>query len=140
MKLRVTSITDSEVGKLINAITTALEDRLRPLLEPKQYGGGIEQLTIFFISVDSDPLENERYCSANNRSGRYKDMLTGKSVRYLGIAIPIDPQVVLSSSRAALHKLAESKLLETLETPPYAMPKQFDQKLLFSDVKAELSL
>jgi hypothetical protein len=138
MKLRVTSITASEVGELINSVTTRLEDRLRPVLEPNDYGGGVEQFAIFFVSVDSDPIENERYCCANNRAGRYKDLLTGKMVSFVGIAVPIDPQLVLGSSREALPKLLADLLLDELESPAYAMPKKFDWQQLLADLRAAL--
>jgi hypothetical protein len=139
MKLRVTSITASEVGELINSVTTGLEDRLRPVVEPKDYGGGVEQFAVFFVSVDSDPIENERYCAANNRAGRYKDLLTGKMVSFVGVAVPVDPQVVLSSPREALPKQLEGLLLDELESPAYAMPKKFDRQHLLADLRSALA-
>ena len=140
MKLRVTSITASEVGELINSVTTRLEDRLRPVVEPKDYGGGIAQFAVFFISVDSDPIENERYCTANNRAGRYKDLVTGKMVSFVGIAVPVDPREVLSSPREALPQLLEGLLLDELDSPAYAMPKKFDREHLLEDLRSALAM
>lgn len=139
MKLRVTSVTASEVGELINSVTTSLEDRLRPLVEQQDYGGGIQQFAVFFVSVDSDPLENERYCHANNRAGRYKDILTGKMVSFVGIAIPVDPKRVLSLPREALPEFLQGLLLEELEAPAYALPKKFDHQRLLADLTAVLA-
>lgn len=138
MKLRVTSITASKVGELINSVTTRLEDRLRPVVEPNDYGGGIDQLAVFVVSVDSDPLENERYCIANNRASLYKDLLTSKMVKFVGIAIPVDPDTVLVSRQAELMKHLEGLLLGELESPAYAMPKKFDRQRLLADLKAAL--
>ena len=139
MKLRVTSITASEVGELISGVTTSLEDRLRPVVEPKDYGGGVEQFAVFFVSVDSDPIENERYCAANNRAGRYKDILTGKMVSFVGIAVPVDPKEVLNSPREALPRRLEGLLLDELESPAYAMPKKFDRPNLVADLRSALA-
>jgi len=139
MKLRVTSITASEVGELINGVTTRLEDRLRPVVEPNDYGGGIDQFAVFFVSVESDPLENERYCHANNRVSRYKDILTGRMVKFVGIAVPVDPETVLGSPQAGLAKLLEGLLLDELESPAYTMPKKFDRKRLFTDIRTALA-
>jgi hypothetical protein len=139
MKLRVTSITTSEVGELINSVTTSLEDRLRPLIEQRDYGGGIQQFAVFFVSVDSDPLENERYCHANNRASRYKDILTGKMVSFVGIAIPVDPERVLTLSPEALPELLNGLLLEELEAPAYELPPKFDRLKLLTDIKAALA-
>jgi hypothetical protein len=140
MKLRVTSITAPEVGELINSVTTVLEDRLRPVVEPNDYGGGIAQFAVFFVSVDSDPIENERYCCANNRAGRYKDLLTSKMVSFVGIAVPVDPKVVLSSPREVLPQLLEALLLDELASPAYAMPKKFDRQHLLADLRSALAL
>ncbi len=139
MQLRVTSITASEVGELINSVTTGLEDRLHPVVESKDYGAGVDQFAVFFVSVDSDPIENERYCCANNRAGRYKDMLTGKMVRFVGIAVPVDPHVVLSSPREVLPRRLEGLLLDELESPAYAMPKKFDRQRLLADLRSALA-
>ena len=139
MKLRVTSITASEVGELINSVAVRLEDQLRPVVEPNDYGGGIDQFVVFFVSVDSDPLENERYCTANNRASRYKDLLTGKMVKFVGIAIPVDPETVSGSPQAELPKILEGLLLDELESPAYAMPKKFDRQRLLADLKAVLA-
>jgi hypothetical protein len=139
MKLRATSVTVSDVGELINSFTTDLEDHLRPVVETQDYGGGVEQFAVFFVSVDTDPVKNERYCVANNRAGRYKDVLTGKVVSFVGLAIAVDPKTVLSSSRAALPQLLQGLLLEELESPPYAMPKKFDRQRLLADIRAALA-
>jgi len=138
MKLRVTSITVSDVGEQINSVTTALEDLLRPVVAAQDYGGGIEQFAVFFVSVDSDSVENERYCRANNRAGRYKDIVTGKMVSFVGLAIPVDPKTVLSSSREALQQLLQGLLFEELETPAYTLPKKFNRQRLLADLKAAL--
>ncbi len=136
MKLRITSITTAEVGELINSATTVLEDRLRPLIEPRDYGGGIQQFAVFFVSVDTDPLENERYCIANNRTSRYKDLLTSEMVRFVALAVPVDPAMVLSMSKESLLFLLQDLLLKELTTPAFALPKKFDKLALLADLRA----
>lgn len=139
MKLRVTSVTASSVGELINGVTTSLEDLLRPMLEQKDYGGGVEQFSAFYVSVGPAPEENRPYCQMHNRSGKYKDIVTGKMVSYVGIAIPVDPERVLTSSKEALPKLLHGLLLEQLEAPAYQLPKKFDSQRLLADLKAVLA-
>lgn len=139
MKLQVTSITESGVGKLINSVTNSLEDRLCPVLEGQDYGGGIQQLVVFFVSVDSDPMENERYCHANNRAGRYKDILTGKMVRFVSIAVPVDPMSVMGSSQESLPRLLQKLFLEELEEPAYELPGKFDRQKLLADLRGALN-
>ncbi|HYE71117.1 MAG TPA: hypothetical protein VD932_06310 [Aquabacterium sp.] len=131
----MTSIVSPEVRSLISEVTTRLEDRLGPILGPVDYGGGVDQFVVFFVSVDSDPLENERYCVANNRAGRYKDLQTGKSVRFVGIAIPVSPETVSRTPQGELPKLLETLLLAELESPAYAMPQKFNRERLLADVR-----
>jgi hypothetical protein len=139
IRIRITSIVAPEVRAPISSVTTRLEDQLGPVVAPIDYGGGIDQFAVFFVSVESDPLENERYCIANNRASRYKDLLTGKMVKFVGIAIPIAPETVLASSQVELSKRIEDLLLEELESPAYAMPKNFDRQRLLADLRVFLA-
>ena len=134
MKLRITSITATEVGQLIGDVTTMLEDRLRPYIEPCEYGPGIDQVAVFFVSVDTDPVENERYCVANNRSSRYKDLFTGKMVTFVGLAVPVDPALVARTPVEALPQTLEDLFLDELAMPGYAMPTKFDRVRFERDV------
>lgn len=124
---------------MISDVTTALEDQLRPHIEPQDYGAGIQQFAVFFVSVDSDPLENERYCLANNRASRYKDLVTGEMVKFVGIAVPIDPALVLRTPPEVLPKLLQDLLVDELATPAYALPKKFDGQRLVADLRTALA-
>lgn len=137
MKLRMTSITTPEVGAQINSVTTALEDQLCPLIESRQYGGGIQQFA-FFVSVDSDPRTNERICIASNRAGRYEHILTSETVRFVGLAVPVDPAIVLHSSPGSLPAILQGLFLDALATPAYALPEKFDRQGLLADLRAAL--
>ena len=60
-------------------------------------------------------------------------------VKFVGIAVPVDPETVLGSPQAELPKLLEGLLLAELESPAYAMPKMFDRQRLLADLKAALA-
>jgi hypothetical protein len=139
MKFRVTSITAPEVGAWINDAVIGLQNRLSPTLDSKDYGGDIGQFVVSFVSVDSDRLENERYCIANNRSSRYKDILTGKMVKFVGIAVPVDPEIFMGLSDEALMPFLEGALLRELEDPSYALPKIFQRLAVFKDIRLSFS-
>ena len=136
MRLRITSITTPEVGQLVGNLTTMLEDRLRPSIETQDYGTGIAQFVVFFVSVDSDLLENERYCVANNRCSRYKDLVTGEIVKFIGLAVPIDPALILRTPEEALPGILGSLLLDEVAIPAYALPRTFDRPRLAADLRA----
>ena len=138
MELRITCITAPDVGQLIGDVAIQLEDRLRSVVEPRDYGGGVDQFAVFFVSVDSDPIQNERYCVANNRIGRYKSPMTGQSVKFVGIAVPVDPGTVLDSPATTLPRMLERLFLDELQAPAYAMPRNFNREQLFADISAAL--
>lgn len=106
------------------------------MLAPNDYG--VEQFSAFYVSVASDPEENATYCKMNNRAGRFKDVLTGKMIPYVGISIPIDPERVLKARRDTLPQMLSGLLLEHLERPAYVMPDKFDRVRLLADLKAAL--
>jgi len=139
MKIRITSVTAPSVSEPIRNITTVFEARLRTALVEKDYGGGVEQFSVFYISVDSDPTENDQYCKMHNKYGKYKDILTKKMVSYVGIAIPIDPQLILKLSVEKQSQLLAESLLKQLENPSYQFPKKFDYLRLLVDLKSLLS-
>jgi hypothetical protein len=139
MKLRITSVVAPEVRELVSSITIPLEDQLRPIIEARDYGGGIRQFVIFIVSVDADTIENERYCQANNRAGRYKDLSTEEMVKFVGLAVPVNPQLVLSSSKEELLKEMKKLIFYELESPKYKMPEKFDMNKFISDLRAALA-
>ena len=65
--------------------------------------------------------------------------MTGKTIKFVGIAVPIDPETVLASSEAELSKCLENLLLEELESPAYALPKKFDRQRLLVDLRVVLA-
>ena len=138
MKIRITSVTAPSVGKSINDVTTTLEDFLSPAFQGKQYGGNIEQLTVFYVSVESEPSENFQYCQKHNRSGKYKDVLSGKMVSYIGLAVPINPDQVIDEGPPLLRALLIQGLFTELEHPPYQFPRNFDRQRFLDDLRLAL--
>ncbi|MCU0571151.1 MAG: hypothetical protein MUF49_31875, partial [Oculatellaceae cyanobacterium Prado106] len=93
----------------------------------------------FLVSVDVDPIENERCCTANSRIGRYKDLQTGSFVRFVSFAVPISPTIVLDSPIANLVCLFEQLLLEEVNSPSFVVPAGFDYLSLYQDLKEGLA-
>ena len=139
MKMRVTSVTNSEVGQSINAVSVWLEDTLAPAFADKEYGAGVEQLSIFFVSVSHDFEENHPFCVMHNRQGRYKDIFSGKSVRYVSFAVPVNPDELLKKSSSERPGFLTTLLLRELSAPPYELPKSFDYPRLYDDLKRVLA-
>lgn len=136
MKLRVSSVTDKSVGGLVNEVSIWLEDELRPKVENSDYG--IEQFSIFFISVDSDILENDKFCQMHNRFGKYKNILDGRMTEYVSIAVPADPAVLVAMSPIEIRQVLVDKLIEQLARPVRRFPKKFENVRLLSDLRIAL--
>jgi hypothetical protein len=134
MKIRITSVTAPGVSEQIRNITTVFEDRLQSDFVNKSFDG-IEQFSVFYIVVDSDPSGNALYCKMHNKSGKYKDIATGKMISYVGIAIPIDPDLILKLPAENLRRHLWELLLKQLEEPPYLLPKNFNVQRLLNDLK-----
>lgn len=109
MDVRVTSVSDEASAEILRTATLSLEKLLSAKLSSKDYGGGIQQIMIVVVSVDSDPTENARFSAAHNKRGSYTSLRTGSRISYLSIACPIDPVVVISSG----DKLAQMILAKT---------------------------
>ena len=84
MKIRVTSVTASEVGPVFGRVAVALEDALNPVFEKISFGGGIDQFTVVAVSVDPDSVENEKFCKKHNVVGSFKNMLTMTKIGWVG--------------------------------------------------------
>jgi hypothetical protein len=67
-----------------------------------------------------------------NKSGRYKDILSGEMVNCVGVAVPVNPNDVLCRSVSGLQGLLKHELVAQLEQPPYQFPKKFDLHKFFS--------
>lgn len=135
MKIRVTSVAAAEVGEKITDVTNAMEDLVGPHMAKSDYGAGVEQVSIFYISIGSDLATNLPFCQAHNKAGRYKDPFSGRMVKYVGIAVPLDFEVVQKASPEALNALCWSSLFQTMEALPYSWPKDFDHARLLRDLR-----
>lgn len=141
MRLRITSITTPNVAERIRNVTVSLEDFLRPILMPKDYGGEIDQFCVIFLAfeVDSSSGETQAYYLGHNRSGKYKDFITGEVIRHVTIAIPVSIEQVLSASRDELRGVLEDLLMKELASPSYKLPKKFERERLLSDLTEVLA-
>lgn len=127
-------MTSPTVSEPIRNVTRDFEDLVGPAFSDKSYGG-VEQFSAFYIAVDADPSENAVFCQMHNRSGKYKDFVTGKMVSYVAIAIPVDINSVSGMSKDKLADVLWELLVKEVEHPSYALPKKFDIRGFLDDLK-----
>lgn len=141
MKFRVTSICADGVGAHINQAVVALEQHLNAALGGRDYGANVHQFVLYFVAVDDDPEQNQRYCSRVRSVRRYKDFATGEPVRYLALDIALAPEDLLAVSEADLPaRLWEHVRLAVQAAPPYKIPKGFRDRDLADDVGRLMSV
>jgi hypothetical protein len=126
MRFRITSVTSEETGALFREITVKFEDWLNAALGDSEFGEGVDQFTIIFISVDDQKDQNTRWASAHNKLGKYKDRFSGESVRYLSVAVEILPSEILGKSPLEYFSCAAVAAINCLKIRHKRIPKGFD--------------
>ena len=130
MKLRVTSITASEVGSIVSKVTVLLEDKFNSFFESKSYGYSIDQFTIIVISVDDDPLENSKYFCEKYRRNSYKDYFSDEKIHYLEVGILIPPNDLLTHDPEIIIKsYIQNNIADFLSK----VPQKFDSTAFLID-------
>lgn len=126
MRYRATSIAASEVGLLVGSVTVQLEDWLNAALPDGEFGPGLDQLTMFVVSVYDEAVENERWAEPRNRLGGFTDPITGKKCRNLSLAVSIAPAELLALDfEPAMRTIGAALQRKVLERPK-RVPKGFE--------------
>jgi hypothetical protein len=110
----------------VQAVNTALELALSPLFEGISYGGGVDRFVVGIISVWSDPAKNAKSAKPSNKAGYFKNPFTGKIIRYISIAFPVDPEHLSRMSSAELELVICDYILGRLQNIGFKLPREFD--------------
>lgn len=126
---------DEEVAACIRSVTTSLEDYFVRHFDGKDYGGGIGQFVFVVVSIGSDFAQIEKTLNDFSKTGRYKDMLTGKSVKYISFSIALDPSSAMREpSNKIVHKVC-NLMLHQLNSPCIDIPAKFNYEAFTADFK-----
>ena len=139
MQFRVTSVTSTEVGELVNDVTVKLEDWLNAALADGDFGGGLDQFTFFVVSAYDEPDVNEHWAEVRNKLGSFKDSASGQSVRSLSMAVAIPPADIMALSLGEAMQLVCARLRAKLAVRPKRMPKGFEYERCATAISAALS-
>jgi hypothetical protein len=126
MKIIVTSISWQGVSEIVRSITREMENALSLSFKDLSYGAGIDQLTIVIISASSEDSENKRLSKGYNRVGRVRHPFTKEPIKFIGFAIPINSDLLVSICRPELGKLICEATLDKIANPKLRLPKDFD--------------
>lgn len=140
MEVRWTCDTSPEVGSLLGRATIELQEALTPLFRERSYGGGVDQLVVMVVSVDSDPSENIKICERHNKVGSYKHPITSERVKYIGLALSFDPASIEGETDDQVRRLLCTALIGRLQEPGLKIPKAFDYERFSDDVSSALEI
>ena len=139
MKLRFTCVTSSDVARLIGEVGVWLEDSLAQKFDSREFGGDIEQFVVVFVAVDSDADLNERFATSHDKGGKYKDFRTGEYVKFVGIAVRLDPESLvdfgLEQAKVSLAGLVRIRL----RNPMRGVPSEFRKDEFLREIDFAIS-
>ena len=126
MKFRVTSVTDTDSGTLLSGATVTMEDWLNASLGDGNFGDGVDQFVVVAVAVDDDPEENCRWAKSHDKSGKYKNPVSGEGVRYISSAVLLPPSKVQELGQQSILPFLCAATIRRLASRPKRVPKGFD--------------
>lgn len=126
MLFRVTSVAAEETGALLRYSTVRIEDCLNEFLRNENFGEGVDQFILVFISVDDKANENSRWGKSHDKTGSYTNPSNGEKVRYISSAVLVPPESFVGKGPAALLSYVCSSAIARLVMRPKRVPKGFD--------------
>ncbi|WP_157739271.1 hypothetical protein [Herbaspirillum sp. meg3] len=135
--MRVTSVATEDIGAQLNEVTIWLQDFLADNFNTEFLGEAFDQLIVVFVAVDSSLSEMESYLAAHDRCGKYKSFQSKETVRYAGLAVRMNSQILLNKDG---HKTEALRLLvERLQKPLRRVPKGAAADLLVLELRRVIS-
>jgi hypothetical protein len=126
VRIRVTCITAEEVGSLVGEVALKFQDWLGAALSDGEFGGRLDQVTMFIVSVDDDVGENARWTRPRNGLGRVKNPFTGETFSNLSLAVAIPPSKFAQTTLKEALAVASSAFSERILERPRRVPKGFE--------------
>lgn len=120
-------------------VTTRLEDWLNASLSDGEFGGDLEQFTVFVVSAFDEAGENERWAAARDKLGSHKSPITGQSVKTLSVGLSIPPAELGAVDLQKGLNIVALALREKLRSRPKRVPKGFEYERCASAISAALA-
>jgi hypothetical protein len=117
----------------MDALRCNVEEWLDLSLHDKSYGGDVTDFMLFIISL-GNVNQNDKMESAYSKMGQFKDPISGKKVKYLGIGMSFIDSEIAQSEQDDLKESLLEKLRIKLELFSFNkkngfMYKQFKEDL-----------
>jgi hypothetical protein len=124
----------------VTDVATRLEDWLNASVSDGEFGGKLDQFTVFVVCAFDEASENERWAATRDTLGSYKDPFTGQLVKALSIGLPVPPvQLSAVNLEKGLNVVALA-LREKLRSRPKRVPKGFEYERFAAAASASLAV
>lgn len=110
----------------MNSAAVQLEDWLNAALSDGEFGPGLDQLTLFVVSVDDEAEENDRWAEPRNRFGGVTHPTTGVRIRDLSLAVSIPPAELLALDFGQAMRTISAALQRKVLERPRRVPEGFE--------------
>jgi len=142
MKFRVGCISYDLALTKLNKVTSPFEDVLNKNLGSVEYGSNINQISIFFVSLNDDEELDQKWLSKLNKIGKFKIPFSKNEEwrGYFGLGIHIKPSRVNSNSESDLRIILLNKLKNQMECTGRKIPTNLNYEKLVSDIKQILKI
>ena len=125
MQIRVSSIAAESVAAKLRDITNFLQVAILKDFEGKTFGGfAMFMLTV--VCTEDDYAENLRLSEKIKSSGKYKDLFSGETTKFLNLAVPIDVNTVGNLSTPQGVRLVVISFSDILKDRVLPKSKGFD--------------
>lgn len=114
-----------EVGRLVNAASVKLENWLNAALGDGDFGGKLDQITFYVVSVYDDPAENKRFFPRGTL-GRWKKPFTGETCVNLTYTAGAAPANLENATLGEAMRTICSCLKKSVLVRPKRLPQGFE--------------
>jgi hypothetical protein len=109
----------------VGAVTVKLERWLNAALGDGDFGGKLDQVTLYVIAVYDDAAENQRFFPRGGL-GRSKNPFTGETYVNLTYAAGALPARLESATLEEAMRMVSSSLMASVLVRPKRLPKGFE--------------
>lgn len=138
MRIRITSSTSEQAALLLRTFTVWLEDVLFDAFKISDFGVDVDQFVAVFVAVSEDETENERFAVKHDQSGKYKDVRTGIPVKFIGVAVRLNPEYIAKLNTDQIKFSLIQALITRLNQPIKRVPKGFQLALFLHKINSVL--
>jgi hypothetical protein len=138
MKYRISSVTGTEEGAIMAAVTVAIEDALNATLVSRDFGSDLDQVTIIVITAFDETVANKKWAEGCRKLGHVTSEFTGERIRHLSFGTPLERETVLNLRGRELQAYVANAIAQSVEERPKRVAAGLDYPALSASMRQVL--